>query len=240
MAVAVFSDKAMHDWDNIKFITHLLSSDSVILFHQDVFLCIEFKLKIPLNRSWAWGFLSSFHSALIVSEKIKRREIKGVVKHTLHLIVTPVSKEARKDGGQMFRALDADKKQKFHIPVEWLWCAVELRSWLANFMVKYVTRLSTTNVKSCDLLDSNGPSSTPSPAKVTLTPELSFFNTKHFWFAANQMRCSGTLRIKGILLKPLEFSCEKGAIENWKKHQQNFRILFPTRQTAIGWSPSLK
>ena len=113
------SDKAMHEPDNIKFITHLPGNDFVgLLFYiQEVFLSVEFKRKKMANRLEAPAFFSSYHFALIVSEKIKRREIKGVVKHTLHLIVTPVSKEVRKDGGQMFKALDADKRQKFHILV---------------------------------------------------------------------------------------------------------------------------
>ena len=74
----------MHDRDNIKFITHLLGNDSSAIFYiQDVFLFFvpfaEFKHKMPFNRTRAWDFFSSYHLALIVSEKIKRREIKGVV-----------------------------------------------------------------------------------------------------------------------------------------------------------------
>ena len=112
----------------------------------------------------------------------------------------------------MCKALDPDKKQKFQNLVEWLWCVLELRNWLSNFMFKYVTRLVTTNMKSCDLLAlfCNVPSSPPSPAKETL---LSFFNTRHFWFAANQMWCSLSSPIKGIVLRALEFSSEKGKID---------------------------
>ena len=69
-------------------------------------------------------------------------------------------------GGQMFKALDPDKKQSV--------CVLELRNWLSNFMFKYVTRLVRTNMKSCDLL---APSSSPSSAKETL---LFSFNTRRF------------------------------------------------------------
>ena len=40
-----------------------------------------------------------------------------VIKHILHLIASSVSKEVTKDGGQVFEALDPDKKQPFHVLV---------------------------------------------------------------------------------------------------------------------------
>ena len=54
-----------------------------------------------------------------MSEKIKRREVKGVViKHNLYLIVSSVTKEVRKGGDQTFKALDPDKTQKFQTLAE--------------------------------------------------------------------------------------------------------------------------
>ena len=75
------SDKAMHEPDNIKFITHLPGNDFVgLLFYiQEVFLSVEFKRKKMANRLEAPAFFSSYHFALIVSEKMKRCEIKGVI-----------------------------------------------------------------------------------------------------------------------------------------------------------------
>ena len=87
-------------------------------------------------------------------------------------------------------------------------------------MVRHVTWRNTPNMKSCDLLEPlcNFPSSSPTPVKVKLK---SLFNTKHFLSSTNQMRyrCSSSfmpgIAVKGIVMRALEFSCEKkGAIGN--------------------------
>ena len=79
----------MYDRDKIKFITHLPSSDSAISFYIQVVLLIV-ECKMPKNSIFGSAFFfHSYHFALIVSEKTKRREIKGVViQQILHLTVS--------------------------------------------------------------------------------------------------------------------------------------------------------
>ena len=77
----------MYDRDKIKFITHHLSSDIAIFQDmQGVILLAEWKRKMPRISIWVFSS-NSYHFALIVSEKKKRREIKGeVIQQILHLI----------------------------------------------------------------------------------------------------------------------------------------------------------
>ena len=123
MAVTLLSDKvlsALRRQYQIHNITHLSGSDSVITisYNQDIVLSAEIKRRAP-SRKRGLAFLLNFHFALIVSEKIKRREVKGVViKHNLYLIVSSVTKEVRKGGDQTFKALDPDKTQKFQTLAE--------------------------------------------------------------------------------------------------------------------------
>lgn len=180
-------------WNTIKFITHLHGSDSVVSFvdMQGVFLIVECKHKTPPNSIWAFTvYFGSYHFALSGSKKTNHNQTKGLwLKQifTVHSTVSLVSKESRKGGSLMFKTLDRDRIYQFK-----RWPVVTWSVVLLSNTIDVRLHVNSAKTKSSDLLEpfSPSPSSTPTPVQVTLRTELFFFNTKHFWFATDQMRYS--------------------------------------------------
>lgn len=158
---------------------------------QSVFLIVECKYKTPPNSTWADTVcFGKYHFALSGSKKTNHNQTKGLwLKQifTVHSIVSSVSKESRKGGSLVFITLDRDRIYQFK-----RWPVVTWSIVLLSNTIDVRLQVNRAKKKSCDLLEPSSPfpSSTPTPVQVTLTTELFFFNTKHFWFATDQMRYS--------------------------------------------------